>query len=191
MRSTALLVLLFAACTSEVDGSEEADGSGVATDTFDSAGTAAAGAAWDNTAIPGHTGVFHVVLAAVPGEPSGAPIDAVIGLSSGPAARFSDLAAIVRFSPSGVLDVRNGSTYEADTAFPYRIGDTYQIRFEVDLLQRRYSVLVQHGGGTTTKIAHRYAFRTEQATLSKIDNLGVFLDSPTGAVRTYGVEAND
>ncbi|HET7505182.1 MAG TPA: hypothetical protein VFK02_29390 [Kofleriaceae bacterium] len=141
-----------------------------------------AGGGWVNEPITEQGTAFHIVFALVPGEPSGAPIDAVVGLSDGPADFFTDLGPIVRFSPAGTLDVRNGSIYSADVSVPYRIGQTYQVRMDVDLARHRYSVLVEENGGHTTQIANGYAFRTEQASVTRLNHIGRFIDSPTGTL---------
>lgn len=144
--------------------------------------------AWDNQSIPEQAGTFHIVFAFVPDEPGGGPIDAVVGLSDGAADSFSDLGPIVRFSPAGTLDVRNGSAYEADTAFAYKAGQTYQIWIDVNMTRGRYSVLVQENGGRTTRIAYDYAFRTEQAGMARVNNVGRFVDSQSGSLEQIAVE---
>ena len=116
-------------------------------------------------------------------------MDAVIGLSSGPATGVGDLGPIVRFSSAGALDVRNGSTYASDSTFTYKPGLTYQIRMEIDLARKRYDVAVEEEGARTTWIANGYAFPTEQANLTELDNLASFVASPTGTLQQYGVEA--
>src|SRR5665213_986364 len=51
--------------------------------------------------------------------PNQAPIDALTGLSNGSTNSFGDLAAIIRFNPSGNFDVRNGGNYSADQVLHY------------------------------------------------------------------------
>jgi len=179
MRSSSLLALSLAACTAGPDGSARPEPTSIS---VDSASDASAGASWVNEAIAEQTTAFHVVFALVPNEPSGAPIDAIVGLSDGPATGFSDLGPIVRFSPAGTLDVRDGSAYRADVAVAYRVGQTYQVRMDVDLARHRYSVRVEENGGRTVQIANGYAFRTEQASVTRLDSIGRFIDSPTGSL---------
>ena len=62
-------------------------------------------------------------------------IDAVFGLSNGPADAFTDLAAIVRFNPSGFIDVRKGSAYAADVSVPYRANDHFRVSMEIDFVR--------------------------------------------------------
>lgn len=193
MRFPILFAALLAACTSTVDG---ADQPGHSDGADEAAGVPSAGdttpyvsaSALSNDAVPAQSHVFHVVFALVPNEPSGAAIDAVVGLSNGPAANFADLGPIVRFSPAGMLDVRNGSDYESDLAFPYKAGETYQIRMDVDLGRHLYSVLVQENGGHTTSLARNYAFRTEQATVATLDNAARIVDSATGSLDKIAID---
>jgi len=142
---------------------------------------------WNNQSFPQQTGVFHIVLAAIPSE---AAMDAVIGVSSGPATGVADLGPIVRFSSAGTLDVRNGSAYGSDYTFTYQPGRTYQIRMEIDLARKRYNVAAEEEGARTTWIASGYAFPAEPANLAALDNLATFIASPTGTLEQYGLEAN-
>ena len=50
--------------------------------------------------------------------PGVAAMDGVAGLSTVPAAYYSDLAAIVRFNPSGFIDARNGALYASVAPVP-------------------------------------------------------------------------
>ncbi|HEX8107484.1 MAG TPA: hypothetical protein VF516_07130 [Kofleriaceae bacterium] len=80
--------------------------------------TATAGGPWTNQPFTEQTQIFHPVFAATP---SASSIDAVVGLSDGPAADFTDLAAIVRFNPDGTIDVRSGPA-RARLPVPHRAG---------------------------------------------------------------------
>src|SRR2546427_13142024 len=60
---------------------------------------------WQNGAIPSQTGAFEAQFDATP---TTANMDGVVGLSNGPAADWTNLAAIVRFNSAGMIDARNG-----------------------------------------------------------------------------------
>src|SRR5690349_16401231 len=62
-----------------------------------------AGDPWWLATYPEQTGRFHFQFQATPYNNN---IDAVIGVSKGVATKWTQLAAIVRFSPAGVIDVR-------------------------------------------------------------------------------------
>ena len=71
---------------------------------------------------------------------------------------------------SGRILVRNGSTYSAATNFYYSAAQTYKIKMVVNPATKTYSVYAQAPGGAETLIASNYAFRTEQASVSQLDN---------------------
>lgn len=196
MRSPLLLALLISGCTSEMAADEPAAAAAQgpahsespADPTSASAATpAASGGNWTNQQIAAQTASFSLVLAAVPTAPSSGGIDAVIGLSDGEAGAFSDLGPIVRFNAAGTFDVRDGTTYRADAAMAYQSGQTYQVWFDIDVAQRRYSVQVAANGGAPTRIASGYAFRAEQAGMAQIDNVAHDVDS-AGSINVYGAE---
>src|SRR6266516_2626648 len=91
--------------------------------------------AWQNVAIPSQTGAFEAQFDATP---TTANMNGVVGLANGPAADWTNLAAIVRFNPTGTIDVRNGADYAAATAIPYTPGTTYHFRLDVDIASHSY-----------------------------------------------------
>jgi hypothetical protein len=117
-----------------------------------------------------------------------APVDAIVGFSDQIADDFGDLGPILRFNADGVIDARNGDAYMADVVMPYVsnsiFDDTttqYFVRMVVDMDAHRYSVFVREQDGPERQLANNYAFRTEQAALSRIGNVATFVDSSEGA----------
>jgi hypothetical protein len=100
--------------------------------------------------------------------PSAAPVDAAIGLASGPATGWSGLAAIVRFNPAGRIDARNGGQYVSESQIPYAAGKRYRLRLAVDVATHRYSAWVTQPGATEIRIGDNLAFRTEQQTVTSL-----------------------
>jgi len=137
-------------------------------------------AVWTNQSFPDQARRFHVEFDVTPSTSS---IDAVVGLSDGSAASFSQLAGIVRFNPSGTIDVRAGDTYRADTTWRYQAGQTFRIRIDLDVRDHTYSVWI----GNTVRLARLYAFRTEQATAPRLNNLASVVDSTTGTLQVCGL----
>lgn len=123
--------------------------------------------AWVNTAMASKSSTFTATWDVTP---SSAASDAVIGLSLGAKTTWSGLAAIAIFDASGRILVRNGSTYSAATNFYYSANTTYKIKMVVNPATKTYSVYAQAPGGAETLIASNYAFRTEQASVSQLDN---------------------
>lgn len=135
---------------------------------------------WRNEAFVAQTQKFTVELTATP---SASPIDAVVGFSDDPAMQFSQLAAIVRFNPSGVIDVRAGSTYQADVSFPYTAGTTYRFQLDIDVGSHVYSVSVWDQSGAWISLARSYPFRTEQAQVGQLRHVATKVDSRSGALQ--------
>ena len=127
----------------------------------------ASASSWKNTALPAQRAAFGATFSAIPGA---ARIDALTGLSLKSASGYASLAAIVRFNNAGYIDARNGGVYAADASIPYTAGATYKFRLALDPAAHRYSVYVTPPGAAERLLAMNYAFRTEQASASSLDN---------------------
>jgi hypothetical protein len=126
--------------------------------------------AWSNVTIPAQTGQFTIRWNAVP---DGNNIDGVTGVSLGNVDTYDDLACIVRFAVNGTIDVRNGGSYTALTPVTYTAGTIYRFQLDIDLVAKDYSVTVTPDGGLPVLIARDYRFRTQQATVSTLDHVGL------------------
>ncbi|HYX38363.1 MAG TPA: hypothetical protein VE954_35115 [Oligoflexus sp.] len=102
--------------------------------------------------------------------PSAAGIDAAVALSQGAASSWTGLGAIVRFNPANMIDVRNGTDYQALTAFAYKPNTRYRVRAVVDVKEHRYDVFVAPAGGSEVQLAKDYAFRSEQSSVTALDH---------------------
>ncbi|HEV2245594.1 MAG TPA: Ig and FN3 domain-containing protein [Terriglobia bacterium] len=102
--------------------------------------------------------------------PASAGINGVVGLSSGPAGTYTNLAAIVRFNSTGTIDARNGGAYTAAAAIPYSAGTSYHFILDVNLTAHTYNASVVVNGAPVV-IGTKLAFRTEQAGVSSLSNL--------------------
>lgn len=144
-----------------------------------------AGQGWVNLEFPAQTSAFRVQFdAQVPYDAT----DAVIGLSAGAPAAQADLAAAVRFNPSGTLEARNGSTYAASQPIGYAAYGIYRVSMEVDVAAKRYSVNVapKDEAGLGPRLAGDYAFRTEQSAAAALTRIGM-LAGGNGYVRVCNV----
>ena len=112
-------------------------------------------------------------------------LDAVIGLSRGAPATFDHLAAAVRFSPSGVIEVRDGAAYRG--THPYHPGKPYRIFVVADVLQHTYSVYVHETDYQewTVCLAQSYAFRPSQVGVTSLDTLSAIVDGPSGQLTIH------
>ena len=145
---------------------------------------AQAGGGWTNRAFVAQPGKFSVAFTATP---SAGQLDAVVGLSDGPASGFTGLAGIVRFNPSGTIDVRDGTGYRADLGVPYTAGQAVTFQIDVDVAAHRYSVSVGGPAGGLITIAGAYAFRSEQAQAGQLGNLAAEVDGGAGSLEVCGV----
>lgn len=154
-----------------VSGSEV---SAVATETYQvgESGSAVSDENWGNLQMAAQLGRFAISFTLVP---STGTIDGVTGLSFGAITdenSYKGLSAIVRFNPSGFMDVRNAGAYTADTTFSYTAGTEYDVTMEIDVPNKSYSVYVSTAGSSEQVVlASNYAFRTEQAETAALDNL--------------------
>ena len=118
--------------------------------------------------------------------PNGANIDGVVTLAtSGNIDAFADNAVLVRFNVAGNIDARNGADYDALVAYPYAAGTTYEFTVVVNVATGTYSVDVRPVGGSATRIATDWSFRTEQNGITDIDYMG-WLSNP-GSFRVQNV----
>jgi unsaturated chondroitin disaccharide hydrolase len=105
--------------------------------------------------------------------PNAANIDGVVTLAtSGNIDAFTDNAVLIRFNDAGSIDARNGADYDALVTYPYAAGTTCEFTVVVNVAARTYSVDVRPVGGSFTRIATNWAFRTEQNGISDIDYMG-------------------
>jgi len=111
-------------------------------------------------------------------------LDAVIGLSDGPATSFAHLAAAVRFAPSGAIDARDGAAYRAEQVLPFSADRTYRVRLVVDAASRTYSAYVHDPGAAdpaeVVQIARGYAFRPSRPSAASLDSVSAIVDGADG-----------
>jgi Bacterial Ig domain len=129
---------------------------------------------WDNSQSFGtQTGVFTVTFTATP---FASPNDLVVGISANPATAYGDMAAIVRFNPSGQIDVFNGSlgTYSALTSVSYTAGTAYAFTVTINISAHTYNV--QLTSPTNTTLATNYAFRGTQSGVTSLSYINAHSD---------------
>jgi Abnormal spindle-like microcephaly-assoc'd, ASPM-SPD-2-Hydin len=121
---------------------------------------------WTNTALPQtQSGTFRITFDATP---SSANVDAVHGLSSGPASAYANMFVAVRFNIGGYLDARNGSTYSAASAIPYAARVSYHFILDVNVATHTYNAYVMLGS-VQTIIGTNLAFRNQLALTSSLN----------------------
>lgn len=93
-----------------------------------------------NQQIPVQKGVFSHTLVVTPSVDS---INAGLSLNQVEAIEWNEMNAIISFSRSGFVEVRNDGVYEADVEYPYKGGEAFHITFEVDLTSDLYDVIIR------------------------------------------------
>jgi hypothetical protein len=140
--------------------------------------TANAGAGFQNRSFPTQMQSFTAEYDATP---SASLTNALVGLSTGIQTDFTGFASIVRFNPTGTIDVRDAGVYRADISLPYTGGATYHVRLEVDIPHHLYSAAVTPPGGSEQLVAAGYQFRTEQAGVTNLNNWAPEDGAPAGS----------
>src|SRR5437773_736564 len=158
--------------------------SGTAALTITAASCVISSGAWQNVAIPSQAAAFEAQFDAIP---TTANMNGVVGLSNGPAADWTNLAAIVRFDSAGTIDARYGGVYAATATIPYTAGTSYHFRLDVDLASHTYDIHVTPAGAAEQLLGNAFAFRTEQATVSVLNNLGLDANAGTATVCNVSV----
>ncbi|HVX29521.1 MAG TPA: chitobiase/beta-hexosaminidase C-terminal domain-containing protein, partial [Nitrolancea sp.] len=142
--------------------------------------TAASG--FYNQALPAaKTGTFTAQFDAIS---SVSPANALVGLSQGTAAAYTDIATAVRFNPSGDIDARNGGAFAAAATIPFTAGSSYHFRLVINVAAHTYSAYVTPAGGSEIAIGTNYAFRTEQAGVTQLDTWNADVNATPGGSLT-------
>ncbi len=143
--------------------------------------TATGGGGWVNTPFAvAQTGTFTATFDATP---SASHLNSVVALSHGAGTAYSAFANLVAFNGTGgVILARNGGVYASQTNVPYTGGQTFHFRLEVNVPAHTYSIFVTPPGGSELTIGSNYAFRTEQNTVTTLDNYGVFVGATSGTL---------
>jgi hypothetical protein len=143
--------------------------------------TAIANSAWTNSSFTTQSGTFQADWDAMP---TASGMDGVMALSNGPQTDFTGFACLVRFySGTGTIQARNGGNYAADISFSYTPNLMYHFRLVVNVPSHTYSVYVTPSGGSEQLLAGNYAFRTEQASVGSLSNIGIIVDTTIGSLR--------
>jgi hypothetical protein len=138
------------------------------------------GSSWINNSFVNQTGTFTATFDATP---STSPSSMHVGLSNGAQTGYSGFAAIIRFNTAGNIDARNGGSYAAASAIPYVANTKYSFRVVVNVPAHTYSVYVTPAGGSQLTVGENFAFRTEQASVSQLNNWGAFTDASSGSLQ--------
>jgi hypothetical protein len=133
---------------------------------------------WTNTPwAQAQSGSFRITFDATP---SASIVDAVHGLSSGPASAYANVSAAVRFNAGGHIDARSASTYVATSSIPYAARVTYHFILDVNVATHTYNAYVMLGSLKTT-IGTGLAFRNELAPVSSLNYIAAMTTTGSSA----------
>jgi hypothetical protein len=124
-----------------------------------------------DTVIASQSGAFSAQFDDIP---STALINSIVGLSAG----SSGFTAMVRFNPSGTIDVYDGNSHSfaAKVKYAYSGGQIYHFRLDLDVVSNTYSAYVTPASGSEQQIASNYRFRYKTAA---IDHWSVYAGPAT------------
>ena len=124
---------------------------------------------WQNFFLTPQYNLFTVEFDATPNNPN---IDALITLSNQSVNGYDQSAVLVKFNPSGFIDIRNNDTYDYDLPIYYSVNTQYHFKIDVDVPNHRYDVFVDD-----VLIAENYLFRYELRDINEISYWGI---TPSG-----------
>jgi hypothetical protein len=89
---------------------------------------------------------------------------------------YTGFANIVAFAATGVIQVRNGGSYQ-NSSVHFTGGVTYHFRLTIDVSAHTYSVFVTPAGGTEQTVGTGLLFRNGQDTVTSLDHWGAIVNS--------------
>jgi hypothetical protein len=123
---------------------------------------------WPRTSItPAKTGSFRVDFDVIP---SAANHDCGFGVAKGdPKDDWHALAATVLLDPNGRFYARQGNRYWSENTIRYAAGTKYHVRMDIDVATHVYDVEITPAGQPAVKLANKYAFHTNAASIPDVD----------------------
>lgn len=137
---------------------------------------------WTNYSIPTQTSIFTYEFDVIPG---GNYMNGVVGLSNGAVTGYSSLGCIVQFNADGTIKARDGGVYVATNVLPYIEAATYHVKMDVNIITHKYDVFITPLGLPTVQIATNFSFRSEQATVSQLNNLSIKTETCSLILKNY------
>ena len=134
---------------------------------------------WGNYPFAAETSQFTVSYDATP---SRTDMNGMVGFSWNAANSVTSLAAIVHFAATGVINVRNASSFSAQVAYPYTAGTRYHFQLVINPATEQYSVFVTPPGGAQVALASNYRFSSKQSSTSSLNNWAIYAKGGTETV---------
>jgi hypothetical protein len=125
----------------------------------------------------------HGFTATFAATPSSAAMDAALGFFAPASGGQSALSSMINFSPTGIIQVRDGDTFAPSTV-PYAAGQTYQFRLVENLPAATYSVFVTPPGATEISLGANLQVPSDQRGATALTGWGILTNAPDGATLT-------
>jgi hypothetical protein len=122
----------------------------------------------------------HGFTATFAATPSSSAMDAALGFFAPASSGQSVLSGLINFSPTGVIQVRDGDTFVPSTVV-YAAGQTYQFRLVENLPAATYSVFVTPPGATEIPLGANLQVPSDQRGSTTLTGWGIQINSPDGA----------
>jgi hypothetical protein len=106
-------------------------------------------------------------------------MDAALGFFAPASSGQSALSSLINFSPTGVIQVRDGDTFVPSTVL-YAAGQTYQFRLVENLPAATYSVFVTPPGATEIPLGANLRVPSDQRGSTTLNGWGIQINSPDG-----------
>ena len=126
---------------------------------------------WSTAASRSAFDALELVVIARPGE---ANLDGLVAIGAQELTDFPDAGILVRFADDGLIDARDGSTYDKDVAFGYEAGVWYTIVIEANIISRTYDVDVGRCGDPRERLITGAAFRSDAPVSDQLSTWGAW-----------------
>jgi hypothetical protein len=114
---------------------------------------------------------LEFVVIARPGEPN---LNGLVAIGAQELTDFPDAAILVRFAEDGLIDARDGSTFDKDETFGYEAGVWYTIVVSANLTTRTYDVDVGRCGDSRERLITGAAFRSDAPMSDQLSTWGAW-----------------
>ena len=117
---------------------------------------------------------FDTLEFEVMARPGAADLDGLLAIGGEDISGFSDAAILVRFASDGLVDARDGSTYDKDVSYPYEAGVWYDIGIYADLSTKTYDVEIGRCGEPRQTLITAASFRSDASVSDQLSTWGAF-----------------
>lgn len=133
---------------------------------------------FETQSIPYQAGTFSTEFVMIP---TADETNAVVGFHAGKVVdgknkfeptitAYSDLSVGIRFSPNKVIEAKYGAgaDYKAESEIPYKAGERYKVRIDVNVKEQCFDAYVTPEDGETKLLAYKYPFRAAARYLNEL-----------------------